>query len=155
MKDNSDLPYDVCSVHMNTCARLYRKWRNTRLRYRKAPVDGIPVKVEYVDVYPLPSATLHAVNSPPLTALCLHGAPGSHRDFRHLIVHLTARNIRVVAPNFPGTLILSLILAPSPALALALSLSFDLFRSLARSLRPRSVRMFIFSFRSFELFTSA
>ena len=99
MKRDRDLPYEVRQVPMRTCAQLYRKWRNTRFRYRNAPVNGIDVQVEYVDVFPLKRDS----SSPsPLTALCLHGAPGSHQDFRHLIGHLTSKNIRVIAPNFPG-----------------------------------------------------
>ena len=39
-------------------------------------------------------------NSP--VVLCLHGAPGSHRDFKHFIRHLQQTGHRVVVPNFPS-----------------------------------------------------
>lgn len=38
--------------------------------------------------------------------LALHGAPGNHTDFINVIEHLSERGVRVVAPNFPGTVAL-------------------------------------------------
>ncbi|CAJ0604044.1 unnamed protein product [Cylicocyclus nassatus] len=36
------------------------------------------------------------------TVLALHGAPGSHADFKYLIPKLRKNAIRVISPNFPG-----------------------------------------------------
>ncbi|ETK80806.1 hypothetical protein F441_13910 [Phytophthora nicotianae CJ01A1] len=53
-------------------------------------------KIEYIDVKPedLSAATP--------TLVLIHGAPGTYRDFRHLIPLLKDRGVRVVGVNLPG-----------------------------------------------------
>ncbi|KAI9983580.1 hypothetical protein PInf_007645 [Phytophthora infestans] len=53
-------------------------------------------KIEYIDVKPedLSAATP--------TLVLIHGAPGTYRDFRHLISLLKERGVRVVGVNLPG-----------------------------------------------------
>ena len=34
--------------------------------------------------------------------MALHGSPGSYRDFKYKLPHLTRGGFRVLAPNWPG-----------------------------------------------------
>ncbi|KAG7391667.1 hypothetical protein PHYBOEH_006630 [Phytophthora boehmeriae] len=58
-------------------------------------VDG-KCTIEYIDVRPerLTAATP--------TLVLIHGAPGTYRDFRHLIPLLRDRGVRVIGVNLPG-----------------------------------------------------
>ncbi|KAG6621327.1 putative serine protease family S33 [Phytophthora cinnamomi] len=58
-------------------------------------VDG-KCTIEYIDVKPedLTAATP--------TLVLIHGAPGTYRDFRHIIPLLKYRGVRVVGVNLPG-----------------------------------------------------
>ncbi|KAE9023633.1 hypothetical protein PR002_g11674 [Phytophthora rubi] len=57
---------------------------------------GSKCTIEYIDVKPqdLTAATP--------TLVLIHGAPGTYRDFRHLIPLLKDRGVRVVGVNLPG-----------------------------------------------------
>jgi pimeloyl-ACP methyl ester carboxylesterase len=58
-------------------------------------VDG-KCTLEYVDVKP------EAVTAATPTLVLIHGAPGTYKDFRHLIPLLKERGVRVVGVNLPG-----------------------------------------------------
>lgn len=58
-------------------------------------VDG-KCRIEYVDVQPAGVAA----DAP--TLVLIHGAPGTYRDFRHMIPLLAARGVRVLGVNLPG-----------------------------------------------------
>lgn len=134
-QEHDELCYPVKKVQFRTCVELYQKWKITKLRYKTAPSNGIEVEVEYADTLELINPDLESnfsINSKlneyddlenikcfplnsevgacqrykPLTALCLHGAPGSHKDYQHLIKYLIKRNVRVIAPKFPSMYIL-------------------------------------------------
>lgn len=67
-------------------------------------------KIEFEDLksikcFPLDSEIGVDQNYKPLTALCLHGAPGCHKDYQHLIKYFIKRNVRVIAPKFPSEFI--------------------------------------------------
>lgn len=64
--------------------------------YAKA-TDGINVKVEYADTLELCDP-----DQEPITIFGLHGAPGSHEDFRPFIEYFGAKKIRIIVPNYPG-----------------------------------------------------
>ncbi|KAI1305925.1 hypothetical protein HDE_01134 [Halotydeus destructor] len=83
----------VKSVRISACAELYRKWSATRKAYRKAPANGIEFDVEYVD-------TIVPDKKQPVV-LVLHGAPGSHAEYRSLTQHLSKLGFRVIVPNLP------------------------------------------------------
>ncbi len=40
--------------------------------------------------------------SPHGTVVAIHGAPGSHKDFKYMQPYLTDLGIRLVGVNFPG-----------------------------------------------------
>ncbi|RLN50017.1 hypothetical protein BBJ29_002963 [Phytophthora kernoviae] len=58
-------------------------------------VDG-KCTIEYIDVRPE-----HLTAATP-TLVLIHGAPGTYRDFRHLIPLLQDRGVRVLSLNLPG-----------------------------------------------------
>ncbi|GMF12924.1 unnamed protein product [Phytophthora lilii] len=53
-------------------------------------------RIEYIDVKPEDMAAATP------TLLLIHGAPGTYRDFRHLIPLLKDRGVRVLGVNLPG-----------------------------------------------------
>ncbi|KAG1686199.1 hypothetical protein DVH05_007081 [Phytophthora capsici] len=53
-------------------------------------------KIEYIDVKP------EDLTATTPTLVLIHGAPGTYRDFRHLIPLLKDRGVRVVGVNLPG-----------------------------------------------------
>ena len=63
--------------------------------YAKA-TDGINVKVEYADTLDM------CTSEDPVTVFALHGAPGSHEDFKPFIEYFASKNVRVIVPNYPG-----------------------------------------------------
>lgn len=64
--------------------------------------EGLTVNVDYADTLDL----CHNSEKPPITILALHGAPGSHEDFKPFIEHFGSKNVRIIVPNYPGKLIL-------------------------------------------------
>jgi len=129
--EKNELCYPVKKVQFRTCVELYSKWKVTRLRYKTASSNGIEVEVEYADTLDLIQPNVESnfsINTKineyndlenikcfplnieigsnqrykPLTALCLHGAPGCHKDYQHLIKYFIKRNVRVIAPKFPN-----------------------------------------------------
>lgn len=103
--------YPIKHVQIATCGNLYEQWKKHKKFYRKAPDCGITVNVEYADtVCDLSfndagqTRTANELKHRPVV-LALHGAPGSHSDFAHLIKYFTMQGVRVIAPNFPGNLL--------------------------------------------------
>ncbi|RWS26338.1 DUF1057 domain containing protein-like protein [Leptotrombidium deliense] len=89
--------YPIKYVEIKTCGRFYEERKKTKKLYKNANPEGISTEVEYVD-----TKDISGDEKPLATVLCLHGAPGSHRDFAALIKHLTNKRVRVIAPNFPN-----------------------------------------------------
>lgn len=97
-------PYPVKTVQINTCSSLYQNWAKTKkLLYAKA-LDGLTIPVEYAD-----NIDILSLNEKQsfVTILALHGAPGSHEDFKPYIQYFTRKNIRVIVPNYPGLFLFS------------------------------------------------
>ena len=88
-------PYPVKSVVINTCAHLYQQWAPRKRMYAKA-AQGLTVKVDYADTVD------HCHSQQPITILALHGAPGSHEDFKPFIEHFGTKQVRIIVPNYPG-----------------------------------------------------
>lgn len=87
--------YPVKSVVITTCGQLYQQWASKKRMYAKM-TKGLTLKVDYAD-------TLEQCHSAePVTILALHGAPGSHEDFKPFIEHYGSRNVRIIVPNYPG-----------------------------------------------------
>lgn len=91
-------------VKINACGELYNELARTKPHlFGTSPKGrGIDFDVQYYDSldlirYP---ARVGEAAEPPVVCL-LHGAPGHYKDFSSLMTYLTAKNIRVVAPNFP------------------------------------------------------
>lgn len=102
-KRHPDPPdYPLKFVDVKVCASLYNSWKSKKSLYRNTPEEGIPVKIEYADTLCSFDASGREIGSSSPTVLCLHGAPGSHRDFKYLIKHLQQTGYRVIAPNFPS-----------------------------------------------------
>lgn len=87
-------------VKINACGELYNELSAKRpWLYSKAPKNcGINFEIDYYDSLEL-IKTVN--NSSPPTVCLLHGAPGSFKDYEHLIEYLTSKGVRVIAPNFP------------------------------------------------------
>ncbi|KAI1305774.1 hypothetical protein HDE_01133 [Halotydeus destructor] len=83
----------IKSVRISTCGELYRKWSTQNKAYSNVPKNGLEFKVDYVDI---------GSNSKQPVVLALHGAPGSHEDYRPLIDHLSQSGVRMIVPNLPG-----------------------------------------------------
>lgn len=58
--------------------------------------------LESVKCFPLTAEVGANQKYKALTALALHGAPGCHKDYQHLIRYFIKRNIRIIAPKFPS-----------------------------------------------------
>ena len=93
--------YPIKNVELNTCASLYESWSDRKRMYARAST-GISMFVEYAD-------TIERCPQPDLAPiiLALHGAPGTHEDYRPFIEHYAKRNVRIIVPNFPGKLSIS------------------------------------------------
>lgn len=102
---SSDDLYPVKSINVKICSSLYQEWSLKKSLYKKSPVDGLPVTIEFADTLGTKDVKGDeiTINSP--VVLCLHGAPGSHRDFKYLIKHLQQTGHRVLVPNFPSKFI--------------------------------------------------
>ena len=61
----------------------------------KTPGQTIDLELSVIDTHP--------GDTERTTVVGLHGNPGWAVDFEPLIQHLTERNIRFIAPTFPGT----------------------------------------------------
>lgn len=94
--DTIETTYPVKSVTFNTCSDLYLQWSSRKRMYAKAAL-GLAVRIEYAD-------TIDQCTNvdQPLTILALHGAPGSHHDFKPFIEYFGSKNIRIIVPNYPG-----------------------------------------------------
>ena len=102
-KNSTDQPeYPTDSVTVKVCGDLYQEWSAKKSLYKKSPMEGISVDIEYADTLGTKDANGHEIDSTSPIAVCLHGAPGSHRDFKHLIKHLQGMGHRVIVPNFPS-----------------------------------------------------
>ncbi|KAI2807613.1 hypothetical protein RDWZM_005117 [Blomia tropicalis] len=93
--DTIETTYPVKSVTFNTCSDLYLQWSSRKRMYAKAAL-GLAVRIEYAD-------TIDQCTNvdQPLTILALHGAPGSHHDFKPFIEYFGSKNIRIIVPNYP------------------------------------------------------
>lgn len=60
---------------------------------------GGKCRIEYIDVAP---TTVDDSSRPAPTLVMIHGAPGTYRDFRHIIPLLSERGVRVLGVNLPG-----------------------------------------------------
>ena len=103
IQDNKQNPSDLIPVKhitIQTCGPLYTEWRETRKPYAGAPKEGLTFNVEYVDTKEFTN------NDKAPVVLALHGSPGSHKDFHPLINHLASKGVRLIAPNFPGKILL-------------------------------------------------
>lgn len=61
--------------------------------------------IEYVDLPPVESSSRNDSERPSATVVVLHGAPGTYRDFRHIIPmlqRLKEVSVRVIGVNLPG-----------------------------------------------------
>lgn len=94
--------YPVKTVEVKVCGPLYAELRDKKTLYRDVPEDGIDVKIEYADTIHTYDASGKEITRDSVTVLCLHGAPGSHRDFKYMIKHLQQTGHRVIVPNFPS-----------------------------------------------------
>lgn len=101
--------YPVKTVDVKVCGPLYADLRDKKIPGRTVTTveDGIPVKIEYADTLYTIDLSGNEITSNSPTVLCLHGAPGSHRDFKYMIKHLQQTGHRVIAPNFPSKCLLS------------------------------------------------
>ncbi|XP_075545423.1 uncharacterized protein LOC142579271 [Dermacentor variabilis] len=102
-------PYRDRNITVTTCADLYKSWRGTRRGYSSAPTNGLPVPVSYVHTGldrseragPTPAAQTEGRPSRRPVVVILTGAPGSYKDFAHLIPFLDRQGVDVVAPAWP------------------------------------------------------
>lgn len=102
---NDKWPYRDRNITVTTCADLYKSWRGTRRGYSRAPASGLPVPVSFVHTGldrteragPMPAS---APSRRPVVVI-LTGAPGSYKDFVHLIPFLDRHGVDVVAPAWP------------------------------------------------------
>jgi len=93
--------YPVKSVDVQVCGQLYNELKVKKSLYRETPEDGIPARIDYADTLDTTDTEGNVIQRDSPTVLLLHGAPGSHRDFKYLIQQLQASGHRVIAPNFP------------------------------------------------------
>lgn len=102
VKTSDTADYPVKTIDVNICGSLYNELKAKKSLYKNIPEEGIPVKIEYADtLYTCDdSGNMITMSSP--TVVCLHGAPGSHRDYKHLIKGLQQTGHRVIVPNFPS-----------------------------------------------------
>ncbi|XP_064480758.1 uncharacterized protein LOC135394144 [Ornithodoros turicata] len=97
-------PYLERTINVNTCAELYSKWRREgRPGYKNAPEQGgLCVPVSYVHTGLDRTEKEGNVNSHrrPVVVI-VTGAPGSYRDFAHLIPFLDCNGVDVISPVWP------------------------------------------------------
>lgn len=103
-REHEPLDYNVNHVSVVTCGQLYGKWKETKALYKLAAPEGLALTIEYADTLNMLDVNGEAIGPDAPTVLCLHGAPGSHHDYAHLIKHLGELGMRVIAPNFPSKL---------------------------------------------------
>lgn len=75
--------YPIKTVSFQTCGQLYCLWKARGKRnYRNIPnlENGLTVNVEYADTLGQLDSDNNPVTLSSRTALCLHGAPGKHKD---------------------------------------------------------------------------
>lgn len=87
--------YPVNTVTVTTCDILYQKW-STRKRLYARNATGLTMDIEYADTLPL------CTSADRPTILALHGAPGSHVDFKPFIEYFASKNVRIIVPTYPG-----------------------------------------------------
>ena len=97
----SSQSYDknIKTIDLKTCGQLYKELRRKHpILYRNSPINGLDVKVEYVDTL--------GDNEPKKdtkTIVAIHGNPGNHKHFSGLIDYFKDKpNVRIIAPNFPN-----------------------------------------------------
>lgn len=100
--EDSSIEYPVRAVEIPICGELYQKWSETRAFYKNIPAEGILTKIEYADTLYCKDSHGREITTESPIVVCLHGAPGSHYDYRHLIKDLTQTGHRVIVPNFPS-----------------------------------------------------
>ncbi|GFU18593.1 uncharacterized protein NPIL_372641 [Nephila pilipes] len=101
-KKKDDLNFPEKTVTFYSCENIYEKWKKQRKFYR-IPKSGIFANIHYVDTFEPKS---NNDGKQPLTVMCIHGIPGNYGVFSHLIKALADNGVRVIVPNFPGTLFL-------------------------------------------------
>ena len=94
--------YPIRTVQVQTCGELYSKWKEKKSLYKNCPLDGISVQIEYADTLNMKDASGQVIGPEAPTVVCLHGAPGSHKDYQPLIKLLASTGFRVIVPNFPS-----------------------------------------------------
>jgi pimeloyl-ACP methyl ester carboxylesterase len=101
-KKSDPADYPVKTIKVNICGSLYNEWKIKKSLYKNTPEEGIPVQIEYADTLFTSDDSGNIISKSSPTIVCLHGAPGSHRDYKHLIKHLQQTGHRVIVPNFPS-----------------------------------------------------
>lgn len=91
-------PYTEHIVKVHTCAKLYQDWRKWKPGYQNAPPEGVEVELGYMHTG-LDRPAAQREGCP--TVLLLHGAPGSYRDFTHLVPFLDSHGVTVISPRWP------------------------------------------------------
>lgn len=97
-----ELEYPTASITVKVCGPLYQEWSAKKSLYKNAPAEGIPVTIEYADTLGTLDNSGRQIDSSSPIVVCLHGAPGSHRDFKHFIKDMQETGHRVIVPNFPS-----------------------------------------------------
>ena len=91
----------IKTIEFKTCGQLYEelKKKNPKL-YKNSPSDGLTIRVEYVDTFVDERSKL---SDDVQTVVAIHGNPGHHKHFSHLINYFNDRNckVRVIVPNMP------------------------------------------------------
>lgn len=98
---NDEPEYPTSLVTVKVCGSLYQEWSAKKSLYKNSPIDGIPVNIEYADTLGTIDSTGELITLSSPVVVCLHGAPGSHRDFKHFIKNMQETGHRVIVPNFP------------------------------------------------------
>lgn len=99
---SGELEYPVSTVTAKVCGQLYQQWSTKKSLYKGSPAEGIDVSIEYADTLGSLDSNCQQITTASPVILCLHGAPGSHKDFAHYIKHLQGSGHRVIVPNFPS-----------------------------------------------------
>jgi len=83
---STDFSFPVKNVEITTLSNFYKEQPN-----------GLKFNVQYCDTKD------YVGNQDSLTILCLHGSPGTHKDWEPYVEKLTKNlNVRIVAPSLPN-----------------------------------------------------
>jgi len=100
-QDEQPIDYNVATVSITTCGDLYNEWRTKKRLYKSVNANGLTIDVEYADTLHQIDGNGHEIDELAPVVVCLHGAPGSHRDYSHFIKYFSQMGKRVIVPNFP------------------------------------------------------